>query len=204
MANPIGATIPHSITGATDSGINQHMILNTRKDNKQLRFNSREFNQVSGNSIAFQAKPDQRTTTSGEVIGGEISPRVQNGIGAGVLKGLHIDTDIKGTGGGNIASVRVLELEAVDAGANSRTISGDIAFIRVRSNMSPGTLSGDQAVVLVEAKEGSKDFSAFAKFAAASAIAANHTSTGASLPSNVGWVRAKVGATYYKIPLYND
>lgn len=204
MANPIGATIPANITGVTDAIDRNHMSLNVRRDDKQIRLNSREFSQASGNSIAFQAKPNQTVTTTGEVIGGEISPRVQSGVGAGVLKGLHVDFDIKGAAStGNITDARVLELEAVDAGANSRTY-GDVTFVRVRSNLSPDTLTTDQSVIKVEPKEGASDFTAFAVFGSTSAIALVTGSTTGALPANTGFIRVKVAGTYMKIPLYAD
>lgn len=179
-----------------------HLFLETSDDDRQVRINSRDFSQTSGNSIAFQAKPSQTATTTGEVIGAEISPRVQSGIGFGVLKGLHIDVDMKGTSGGNGTDVRVLELEAVDAGVNTRTVSGDVAFIRFRSNLSTGTLSGDQTIFKIEAHEGSQAWDAFVKAPASSGLSGG-TITDA-LPANTGWIRVKLGSTFGKVPVYAD
>lgn len=171
-------------------------------DSKPAILNSRSYTQASGNSIAFQAKPSQTVTTTGEVIGGEISPRTQDLVGAGVLKGLHIDLDMKGSGAATIGTERLLELEAV--GGAGKTVTNDLQYIRMRLNQN-ATVSGDVVGLSLEAKEApSVAWSAFAKFGVDAGLAAKHTSAGTALPADVGWIRVKIGDTFYKLPAYND
>ena len=200
-ANRTGATIPHDERGFGSSGNKKHMTLTTVNDDKQVRINSRPYNQATGDSIGFQAKPSQETTTTGAVVGGEVSPRVQSGIGFGSIKGLHVDCDLKAAAGGNGTNVYVTEFEAVSPAGSTRTISGDVAFIRIRSGMESGiTISGDNVPILVAANEG-KAWSAFAKFPDDAGVAAG-TGSPASLPANTAYVRVKIGSTFFKLAGY--
>jgi hypothetical protein len=110
--------------------------INTEKDNNPVRINSRTYQQASGSSIAFQAKPSQAQTTTGSVSGGEISPRVQSGVAAAQIIGLHVDTDMKGTAGGNVSGdVKGMEIEMVSDAGSGRTIAGRVNGIRFRTNL---------------------------------------------------------------------
>jgi len=201
-ANKPGATLPIDYRGVASGAFKQHLEFTTLNDDKQVRINSRPYNQATGGSIAFQSKPSQETTTTGDVIGGEISPRVQSGIAFGQIKGLHVDCDLKAAAGGNGANVRALELELVSPAGSTRTISGDVVFIRFRSGMEAGiTITGDHSVLEVEASEGTA-WGMFAKFPSDSAIAGGTINSG--LPADVGWVRVKIGATLGRIPVYNN
>ena len=195
-------TAVQSVTATSDD----HLLLNTVADNKQIRINSRSYVQTSGGSLGFQSKPSQTVNTSGDITGGEISPRCQSGVTAGQIKGLHVDIDLKGTAAGTIGVARVLELEAVADVSGGRTITGDLTIIKTRMFCpASGGVSGDTTVIAVPAPEtGSVPYDAFAKFDAVAGLAANHASSGVALPADVGWVRVKVGATFYKLPLYND
>lgn len=196
ITGTLGLTVPAT----------SHMTLNTTSDNRQVRINSRSFVQTSGGSIAFQAKPSQTVNTTGDVIGGEISPRCQSGVEAGQIKGLHVDTDLKGTAAGTIGTLSVLELEAVADVSGGRTITNDLSLIKCRLFCpASGGVSGDAVVLNVPVPEtGSVPYDAFAKFGAVAGLAAIHGGAGAALPADVGWVRIKIGSTFYKLPAYND
>lgn len=129
------------LKGKLTIGGGQNFALNTTSDNTQVRINSRSFTQASGDSIGFQSKPSQTVTTSGTVQGGQISPRVQAAIGAATLIGLHVDTDAKGSTGGNITTIRGLELEIVSDASSGRTIT-DVEAIKFRTNLD-ATVSGN-------------------------------------------------------------
>jgi len=205
----MSATIGHDVQGRTFSGFTQHMELQTVKDDKQVRINSRSYTQASGGSIGFQSKPSQTVTTTGDVIGGEVSPRVQSAIGFGTAKGLHVDFDMKGTGGGNGTNVWVTEIECIAPASSGRTISGDIAFTRYRSGLEGITVSGHVVPIKVAPHEG-RAWDGLVKVPVNTTLAAKQTGS-AALPANVGWIRVVVtdadGAANpvaYKLPLYND
>src|SRR3990167_11387932 len=84
----------------------QNLLINTISDDKTVRINSRNYTQATGSSIGFQSKPAQNATSTGSVIGGEISPRINNTFTVANIIGLHVDAYVRGT--------------------TPRTISGDV------------------------------------------------------------------------------
>lgn len=181
----------------------QHLILNTVSDDKQVRINSRSFTQASGDSMAFQAKPSQTVTTTGSVQGGQISPRLQAGIAAASLIGLHIDTDMKGATGGDVSGdVRGMEIEMVSDASSGRTIAGDVQGIRFRTNLD-ATVTGHVVPIYVlsgEAAGGQWD--AFVKFSAAIAGVVNHA-PGTEPTTADGYIKVLVGSNVRYIQLYS-
>ena len=131
--------------------------LNTQTDNKTVKLNSRNYDQTSGSSIGFQVKPAQNTGSSGNVIGGEISPRVNSGValsGTGSVIGLHVDAYLKGTAAGTIAGdVRGMQIELVTDDAGTRTVSGDVSGLRFRSAFSATTITGKFCPIKIEVPE---------------------------------------------------
>src|SRR3990167_11286538 len=128
--------------------------LKSADDTKPVTLNSRNYTQTSGSSIGFQSKPAQTVTTTGSVIGGEISPRVNNDIDVANVIGLHVDTYLKGTATKTVSGdVRGLQVELVTDDAGTNTVSGDVTAIRVRAAFSASTLSGVMAPFRVEKAE---------------------------------------------------
>lgn len=178
-----------------------HLLLYTKTNGKQVRINNRDFDATSGSIIGFQSKPGSSADGTQTVTGGEISPRVNSGVDAGNVKGLHVDFFLKGTAAAAISGMaRVLELEAVADYGSITSIGGDVQFIRGRLCLG-GTCAGDVSFLRVEAAEESLKWDCFAKFDEESNLAAK-TGSPASLPADTGYIRVKVGDTFYKIPLY--
>ena len=143
-------SLPASLTTVSGS----HMSLNTTSDDKQVRINSRNYAQTSGSSIGFQSKPAQNATSTGSVIGGEISPRVNNTFGIGNVIGLHVDTYLKGTSSGTVTGdVRGLQIEMVTDDAGTRTIDGNVSGLRIRSAFSATGITGVFAPIRIEKAE---------------------------------------------------
>ena len=141
--------------GVIKGDTSAHLALNTTSDGNQVRINSRTFTQTSGSSIAFQSKPGQGASSSGNVIGCEISPRVNNTFaltGTGTLIGAHIDAYLKGTTGNIGGDVRGVQIELVTDDAGTRTVTGDVVGLRFRAAFS-GTITGDMVVIRVEKAE---------------------------------------------------
>src|SRR3990167_1880826 len=131
-----------------------NMSLRTVTDSHSVRINSRDYTQASGSSIGFQSKPAQTVTSTGSVIGGEISPRVNNDIDIANVIGLHVDAYLKGTATKTVSGdVRGLQVELVTDDAGTNTVSGDVTAIRVRAAFSASTLSGVMAPFRVEVAE---------------------------------------------------
>lgn len=189
-----------------DCSSTNHAGLSTLADAGTLRFNSRNYTQTSGDSIGFQSKPAQTVSSSGSVFGAQISPRLNSAValtGSGSIIGLHVDTYLKGTAGDVAGEVRGLQVELVDDNSAGRTVTGDIVGIRFRSNLSCAN-TGDQVALKVENGEGALKWDAFAKLEEETGKFAKHTAAGVALPADVGYIRVKVGDTFYKMALYND
>lgn len=144
-------------TGTQLIGLGEHFKLETDLDGKTIHLNSRNYTQASGNSIGFQSKPAQTVASSGNVIGAEISPRVNSGIalsGSGSVIGLHVDAYLKGTEAGTIAGdVRGMQIELVTDDAGTRTISGDVTGLRIRAAFSATTITGKFQAIKIEKPE---------------------------------------------------
>ena len=132
----------------------QNLLINTVSDDKTVRLNSRSFTQVSGSSIGFQSKPAQSVTSTGSVIGGEISPRVNDDIDIANVIGLHVDAYLKGTAAKTISGdVRGMQIELVTDDAATNTISGNVSALRIRAAFSASTLTGVMAPIRIEKAE---------------------------------------------------
>ena len=149
--DPNAARIP--IKGL-DGLASQDLILNTITDGKTVRINSRNYTQATGSSIGFQSKPAQTVTSTGSVIGGEVSPRVNDDIDIANIIGLHVDAYLKGTAAKTISGdVRGLQVELVTDDAGTNTISGNVSAIRIRAAFSASTLTGVMAPIRIEKAE---------------------------------------------------
>lgn len=189
--------------GGGTSEASQHLVLNTTTDTTQVRINSRSFTAATGDNMAFQAKPSQTVTTTGSLQGGQISPRLQSAIAAANLIGLHIDTDMKGTAGGDVSGdVRGMEIEMVSDASSGRTIAGDVQGIRFRTNLD-ATVTGHVVPLYVlsgEAAGGQWD--AFVKFSAAIAGVVNHA-PGTEPTTADGYIKVLIGSNVRYIQLYS-
>lgn len=122
---------------------------------KTVRLNSITNTGTANSWIGFQSKPAQGVDTAQNVIGGEISPRLNDGIdltGTGSIIGLHMDAYLKGTTGNVAGDVRGAQIELVTDDAATRTISGDVIGLRFRAAFS-GTITGDMVAISIEKAE---------------------------------------------------
>ena len=103
-----------------------HVLINSVKDGKNVRINSRNVTQTSGDHSGVQIKPNQTVATA-SITGLEVSPRFASAIDGTNLVGIKCDPVLKGTTGdigGQVVGVQV----NIDFGiSGSRTITGDIA-----------------------------------------------------------------------------
>ncbi len=119
-----------------------------------LRLNVRNYINTSGDTSAFQIKPAQAATSTGQLKGGEISPRFLDGVTAASIVGLHIDIDLKGTTAVTTSGdVRGLELELVTSDSGTRTISGYVTALRIRSVFSATAITGNFTAFRIEKPE---------------------------------------------------
>ncbi len=138
----------------------QHLALDsgttaTDVAGKTVRLNSITNTGTANDLIGFQSKPAQGAATAKNVIGCEISPRVNDTFAltsTGTLIGAHIDAYLKGTTGNIGGDVRGAQIELVTDDAGTRTITGDVVGLRMRAAFS-GTITGNMTAIKVEKAE---------------------------------------------------
>jgi hypothetical protein len=192
----------NTVVGAAEAAIpGVNLDLKTVTDSKQVRINSRSYTQTSGSSIAMQCKPNQAASTTGDVTGAEFSPRIASGLGCGALIGLKLEPILKGTSGaGTVSEVRGFQVGLTDENIGGRTITNDVVAMNVRMQLAAHTVSGDVAVIKVEAAGGAQAWDILASLPAAGSI----TNTTQTPANQAGRLLIKVGSTAKHIQLYTD
>jgi len=134
---------------------NRNMDLQTSRGDRPIRLNSRTWLGTSGSNIGFQCKPAQGVSAATKnVIGCEISPRVNSGVAVSSVIGAHIDAFLRGTAAGAIGGdVRGLELEMVTDDGGIRAITGNVSAIRIRSAFSANSIGGKFVPLRIEKPE---------------------------------------------------
>ena len=186
-----------------------HLLIETETsdDSKTIRLNSRNYSQATGSSIGFQSKPAQNIASTGSVIGAEISPRANSGIAVANVIGLHCDAYLKGTAAGTISGdVRALNLELVTDDAGTRTVSGNVNAIRIRSAFSATTITGKFVPIRIEkaeAQTGSKQYDAVLELPSTVAGVWNDTDSDSG-DTEAGYIKVLVNGNARYIVLYSD
>lgn len=181
---------------------NDNLNLKATAAGKVVKLNSITKAFTTNSNIGFQAKPGQSVSMANNVIGGEISPRLNTAValtGSGSIIGLHVDAYLKGTSGNVAGDVRGMQIELVDDGSAGRTISGNAIGLRFRSNLSCTAITGRHSVISVENGEGSQKWDYLAEIEAETGVFDKTTAVNAT---QNGYLAVYVdGATRY-LPLY--
>jgi len=151
---------PTSFTGPITPTVGTHLQLNAGPTNtdqagETVRIDSITNTGTANSWIGFQSKPAQGASMANNVIGAEISPRVNDTFaltGSGSLIGLHADAYLKGTTGNIAGDVRGQQIELVTDDAGTRTVSGDVIGLRFRTAFS-GTVTGNIVPFKIEKSE---------------------------------------------------
>ncbi len=190
-------------------GWNQHLKLGTLSGTKQIRLNSVTWTNTSGNLIAVQCKPNANggVGATASVKGMEIQPRFASLTSGGNIIGMSVDPILKGSTGadGNLSgAMRGIEITMTDDNAGTRTIAGLSACIRFFQQLAgTKTFTNGLFALEVAAAGGGKGWDGFAAFDVSGGLAAKATGSNA-LPGTCGYVRIKIGDTFYKLPAYDD
>src|SRR3990167_3017282 len=121
--------------------VGDHGDINTVLDNKQIKLNSRDYPQATGDTIGFQTTPNQTVTTTGEVYGAQFKPRAAANVDVATVNGIGIDSELKSGTGAASSDLRGVNLYLGATGTG--TIGGDVIGIRARAevNINPtGTI----------------------------------------------------------------
>ena len=100
----------------------------------------------TGDNIGFQSKIPQTVTTTGEVYGAQISPRLNSAVGAGSLIGMSVDPILKGSTTGTVTNLRGLQITMTDDNSAGRTITNQPAMIRLWHQLAAHTFTNGNPV----------------------------------------------------------
>lgn len=186
-------------SGKAPSG--QDLALQTTSDNKIVKINSRTYTQTSGDTVGFQVTPNQGATTTGEVFGGQIKPRVAAGFNAASVNGLGIDSEVKSGAGALSSDLRGLNIYLGATG--NGTIGGNVCVVRARAevNINP---TGRIVFAHIVQHEGSQGWDGLLEFT--EALGTHSMTTNADKTGNgkSGTVKVYANGTLYHIQLYAD
>lgn len=187
----------------------QHLAINsgttaTDVAGKTIRMNSITNAGTANSLIGFQSKPAQGASMANDVIGAEISPRINDTFaltGSGSIIGMHVDAYLKGTTGNIAGDVRGMQIELVDDTGSSRTVAGNVCHLRIRSNLSC-TVTGKYSALRVENEEGSKALDALVQFTTGSGCLVEASGTVGGTQDQA--LKILIGTTTYYIPLHTS
>jgi hypothetical protein len=171
---------------------------------KTVRIGSITNTGTANSLIGFQSKPGQGASTAENVMGGEISPRLNDAIaltGSGSIIGLHVDCYIKGTTGNIAGDVRGIQIELVDDTGSSRTVAGNVTHLRVRSNLSCA-VTGKYSAIRVENEEGTKALDGLLQFTTGSGCIVEASATVGGTQDQA--IKVLIGSTTYYVPLHTS
>ena len=180
----------------------EHWDQQTERDNKQIKINSRNYTQTSGDTIALQSKPAQAATTTGEVYGFQIQPRVNGGFDAATCNSVQLDSELK-SGAGSLSS-DLRNINSYLGATGTGTIGGNVVGWRARQevNINP---TGNIVLMLPVQHEGSQGWDGMIKFDAAlgtHSMTTNADKTGGAKPGTIKCLLSD--GTLVHIQLYAD
>lgn len=189
-----------AVTIRQAAGAANHLGIQNLADNKNIRINSRNLSQTSGDHSSIQVKPRQNVTGTASVIGLEVSPGFNASMGGANLIAIRADPLLKAGSGdlsGKVAGVEV----NIDFGiSGTRTITGDIsAFESFLAIPSTYTYSGAISFMRVRAVN-IKGWDYLINCDDASVgllVVGNGTYSTAD-----GYFKVLVGSTAYRIPFF--
>ena len=120
-------------------------------ERQPIKINSVISNKTTGGITAAQIKPDQRTTTTHDITGLEVSPRV-NDAGAGALNSIKADVVLKtASAARTVSALKCIEANIDFPGSGSAyTITNDVSVLRAFGDFGAGhTFSGKKNIVEV-------------------------------------------------------
>lgn len=168
------------------------------KDGLQIMSFDDDGTDTSGDSNGPQTKMNQQATTTGDVTGMNISPRIAANYNGASITALKLEPYLKGTNSMS-GDYRALEIGMDDTGTN--TVTGDAVAIRVFSQMNVNP-TADFAVMEVEAQGDTGAWNYLAKLPDDSSMAWSALTT--STDTGAGAIKVKVGTAVRYISLYTQ
>jgi hypothetical protein len=184
-----------------------NLTLESVADSKPVRINSRNYVQTSGSSIGFQSSPTQTVTSTGTIEGAEITARLNSGVAVANIIGLHVSPYPRGTAAGTVSGdVRGVQIEMVTDDAGTRTFSGNVSALRIRSAFSATTITGKFVPIRIEVPEtqtNSKTYDAAFEFTGSIPLVWNDN-PGTEPSTADGYIKVYVDGNARYIQLYSS
>lgn len=186
----------------TNPGVSgEHTAIKSVTDTKNVRINSRNYTQTSGDASGVQIKPNQSVSGTAGITGLEVSPRFAAGIAGSNLIGIKADPLLK-AGSGNLSGQVTAVQANIDFGVSgTRTIGGDVsAFESFLAIPSTYTYSGDIAFLRVR----SVNIKGWDHFLNLDDISTGVTAAGDKTGGGKNfYLKVLIGSTEYGIQLYD-
>lgn len=199
---PDGGAPTHRMLAGVLAKVDGHFHLDTLKDGKNVRINSRDVPAANDNHTAVSIKPSRTVDGTGGVTGLEVSPRCQAGIGANDLRAILGDPVLKAGSGDIDAQVVAFEANLDFGVSGDRTITGDVsafsAFLAV-----PSTYTYSAKVSFLRVRDVNiRGWDCFLNLdSAGTGMTTTDDKTGGT---DYGTLKVYIGDTLYHIALYAD
>ena len=189
-----------------------HLNLSTVDNDKQVRISHKSYDNATGDTIGYTSKPNQTVTTTGDVYGAQMQPRLAAAVGANRLVGYQAAPIIKGSSGvsGTVTNgVQCFRAELTDEAGAGKTFSDDLVGFDVRGIAMVSGHTFDSNVHTVgfrmAASENSKTWDAVLKLSGTQALVWNDDpTTELNLPGGTvkGYIKVIVNNATRYIALY--
>ena len=155
---------------------------------------------ATGDNLGFQSKIPQTVTTTGEVYGAQISPRLNSAIGALSLIGMSVDPILKGSTTGTVTNLRGLQVTLTDDNSAGRTITNQPAMIRLWHQLAAHTFTNGNPVGISMEAAGGIGWGFAMKFADDSGSGLADLASATATINGV--IKVQIGSTTGYIPTY--
>jgi len=180
------------------------------QDSKNVRINSRDVTQATGDHTGVQIKPSKTADGTGSMTGLEVSPRFQASMGGNDLRAILGDPVLK-AGSGDLTG-QVVAFEAnIDFGVDgTRTITGDVsAFSSFLAVPSTFTYSGHISFlrvrdVNIKGWDYLLNIDSAGGVGALVAVASDNMAKSPDSQTEDGYLRIVIADTAYQIPIYAE
>lgn len=190
-------------------GGQEHLLLKTANDEKNIRMNSRDYTPVAGKTYCgVQIKPNlSYLAVGGSVVvslnGLEVSPRFADGQGGVSLTGIMSNPDLKGAGAAGDVSgeIRAYEAKCESKSGSTRVVTGPVSCFKAGQAMH-GTVTNGVFVLDVDAGGGNVAWASLMNLPSDNQVAGG-TANMSSAGQIDGYLRVTIGSQLMWIHCYD-
>jgi len=184
--------------------LDDHFLIETDTDTKNIRLNQRDYTATSGDRTAVQIKPNQSVTGTAGMTGLEVSPRFADACGGSKLVGIMSNPDLKGSSGDLTSVIRCYE--AKFDGGSGRTVTGPAYTLDAQTANEATITNGCFVIGVTAAGGGGTGWTGFIRASASGAGGVTASADGMykdpETHTEAGYIIIYVGSTAYQVPFY--